>query len=165
MVMLVRLSELVGRISDSLIATIIAACFSVMAFGALDYLADFLLKYIGTRQSTDVVVQPLIIGVGAGIGTWLLLRARGERRKIIRDELQRVAELNHHIRNSLESLSHIQYLESNEQYKQIILDSVTRIENTLQHLFPAANVERRKSNRVGDKDGPGERRKRADKVV
>src|SRR3954454_2594941 len=88
--MLVRLSEFVGRISDSFIATIIAACLSVIAFGALDYLADFILKYIGTRPSTDVFLQPLIIGVGAGITAWLVLRARGERRKMIRDELQRV---------------------------------------------------------------------------
>jgi phage terminase Nu1 subunit (DNA packaging protein) len=61
------------------------------------------------------------------------------------EELARVAELNHNVRNALQVIRHSHTLERDEQAEAIVA-SVDRIDETLRRLFPALRTAEVASN-------------------
>jgi len=141
---LLRLAALIGRISDSPTATLVAAAFFTIAFGLLDYVADLTMQQLRLLEEFHAGMQAAVVGLGTGFAALLFLHARGERRKAIRDELRRVMELNHNVRNALQTIVYANQADAAEQHKMIV-DSVDRIDRTLRELFPAINVDEKQT--------------------
>jgi hypothetical protein len=62
------------------------------------------------------------------------------------DEIQRVAELNHTVRNSLHIIA-LAHHTADEAHKTLILESTARIDEKLKELFPAVATPERWRNK------------------
>jgi hypothetical protein len=145
---LVRLAAFIGRISDSPTATLAAVVLFTIAFGLLDYLADLTMQQLRVPEEFHAATQAAVVGVGTGLAALLYLRALGERRKAIRDELRRVIELNHNVRNALQAIAYAHQTDAKERHEMIV-DSVDRIARTLRELFPAIDMDKKGEPRPG----------------
>lgn len=101
-------------------------------------------------------VHATIVSLAAGSALWLILHGIIERRRIIEDELLRVAELNHTLRNALEVIVLAHYSGTDYEHKDMVLECTNRIDQKLKELFPATTGE----SRIRLKDGKWEIRKR-----
>ena len=77
----------------------------------------------------------VIVGLGAGLGFWLVLAGVRKRRLYLADEIQRVAELNHTVRNSLHVIA-LAHHAGDEEHRAMVLENTTRIDDKLRELFP-----------------------------
>jgi hypothetical protein len=58
--------------------------------------------------------------------------------------LERIAQLNHEIRNALEVITHAHF-DMDAERRAMVLESVTRIDSVLRHVFPPFGVAFRES--------------------
>lgn len=155
--MLARVAEFVGQVSDR---RSISALFSVgimLLFALFDFFVDFVLNLAAITPGLAAAVQAGIVGIGTGIVSYWLLAARRHRRIMVREELTRVAELNHHLRNSLQIIVGAHYIAKDEEHAKMMLETAQAIDQLLKRLFPTAGVERRATTRAtqGLIDSPG----------
>jgi two-component sensor histidine kinase len=61
----------------------------------------------------------------------------------MREEIERMVELNHRIRNALQVITDAHFDETDEERKRMISDMVVSMDQTLKHLFPTLGLERR----------------------
>jgi len=83
-------------------------------------------------------------GLLAALAVWLALAAGHFRQKQIKDQVQTVADLNHHLRNALNIILNSHYLSAHEQ-KTAILASVDRIDRALQQIVPGERTDGQKT--------------------
>jgi hypothetical protein len=96
-------------------------------------------------------MQGAVVGLGAGAGFWILLAGLRERRMRIADEIHRLAELNHTVRNSLHIIA-LAHHAADEAHRALILECTTRIDEKLRELFPVVGTpEKWDRKRPGDK--------------
>jgi uncharacterized membrane protein YcjF (UPF0283 family) len=82
-----------------------------------------------------------------------------ERRKMLEDELRRLAELNHSVRNSLELILLANYSNVDRERKALVLECTSRIDQKLRELFPALRKDRQTTAGATQKgEGPGRTR-------
>lgn len=84
------------------------------------------------------------IGLLVGSITYVEIIAVQYRRKRIATEIQMVAELNHRVRNALQTIAYAARLPETENQVEIIESCVRRIDRTLRDLFPAPVPDRLK---------------------
>lgn len=142
--MLVQLGNFIARISDSRSKSLLAVALAVVCFGLFDYVVDVAMTSLDVNTRLHAAAQATIVGLGAGLSGWLLLSARRERRNIIRDELARLTELNHSLRNSLQVISDAHFFAANNEHKKIIRETVKKMDATLRRLLPV----------IGESSGP-----------
>ena len=142
--MLVRLAQFVGRVSDRNLTTFLFAAVVMVAFGLFDYFADLAMLTVGVRPELHAAAHAAFVGLVTGFTAVIFLLARRQRRHIVIDELQRVAELNHRLRNALQVIVHAQHSRADEMEKRVTLEAVDAMDETLKQLFPALGAERRK---------------------
>lgn len=142
--MLVQIGEFIGRISDRLDSLVAASCMVAIAFWFFDYSLEIELAESGVRPEVHAELLALLVGLGAGFAAFALLLSRRERRRMIYDELRRVAELNHQLRNALEIIADAHYIAENETHRRLILETVESMDTNLKQLFPALGVEHRR---------------------
>ena len=53
-----------------------------------------------------------------------------------REEIRKVAELNHTLRNSLETIADAHYLVADAEHRKMILETVKNMDEKLRQLFP-----------------------------
>jgi hypothetical protein len=106
-------------------------------FGLFEYLVSSWCLEAKLNPTLHAGLQASIVGLGAGLAFWLVLAGLAERRKLLADELCRVAELNHAVRNSLEVivLAHHAPLDCDD-HKIMVLECTDRIDKKLKELFP-----------------------------
>src|ERR1700694_2791392 len=75
---------------------------ATLLFGLFQFAVSRWLIEIHIPSNLHCVVQATIVGLGAGFALWLTLHGIIDRRRMAEDELCRVAELNHTLRNALE---------------------------------------------------------------
>jgi hypothetical protein len=123
-------------------------CTIAVLFGLFDFAVSRWLLAVHIAPGLLCAIQAAIIGLVAGYALCLILLGYRERRRIVLDELRRVAELNHSVRNSLELISLANYAQSYcEQHRAIIVECTNRIDQTLKELFPMfGKTEHRKKN-------------------
>jgi hypothetical protein len=142
--MLVRLAQFVGRVSDRNLTTFLFGAVVMVCFGLFDYFADFAMLQFRVHAELHAAAHAAFVGLGTGFTAVVFLLARRQRRHIVIDELQRVAELNHRLRNSLQLIVDAQHTRADEEEKRITLEAVDAMDETLKQLFPALGADRRK---------------------
>lgn len=126
--MLAKLGELIGNLSDRPALTWLAAVIIGLVFGLLELGLMVVLKSGNLRDFLDAG----IIGFGAALFVWVLLVGNRDRRRRAREEVERIANLNHEIRNALQIIAHSTY--NVAECRDLVLDSVDRIDATLKRL-------------------------------
>lgn len=131
--------------TDNLSSILLAALVATVAFGLFDYFADSAMLQFGVDPQIHSAAQAAFVGLGAGLATLVLLLARRERRKLIQDQIFKVAELNHSLRNGLQVIVDSRHAANEEIQQQMIFDTVASINESLRQLFPTLGIERRQS--------------------
>lgn len=124
-----------GVAADSRSRVGIVVILTAVAFALLDFLAD-MLGHVVAHDIAIAAVRAAIIGVAAGSLMWLGLIAVRQRRRHISAELNRIAELNHRIRNSLQVIVHAQHF-AQDPARSMVLESVEKIDKTLHDVLPS----------------------------
>jgi len=83
-------------------------------------------------QGLDAVA----VGVFVFIVSYAEVRAVNERRQRLLREVSKIAELNHQVRNALQSIRYAAHLGTEAKYVEVIEESVKRIDVVLKDLFP-----------------------------
>jgi hypothetical protein len=85
---------------------------------------------------THAIVDAAFMGCGSALFTFAWLSALRARRRKVREDIQKIVELNHQVRNALEVIVGSQYAPDSERAR-LVLQSVDRIDLTLGELFPS----------------------------
>lgn len=119
----------------------------VVLFGVSAGIVEFLIHTAVLRTSTSTVTQSLLaaalVGVAAAFAPLLILLAARERHRKVLDDLRKIAQVNHHVRNALQTIVYTEYLPRSEENRNAVLAGVDRIDDILKELFPV----------VGDRSG------------
>lgn len=126
-----RLLNRVLDLSPWLLAVLFAA-FVLACNAGLDW---YMLAHHESTFATIEVSDGLSAAI-AGILFWRVAVYRRERRRLLRQRLEVIGDMNHHIRNALEVISLSAHTSSDEQYVKQIRDSVDRITWALKEVLP-----------------------------
>jgi hypothetical protein len=96
---------------------------------------DRFLARDGVTRTDILVVSNALTGIVAGFLFFSLTNNERLRRKAIQQRLRTIAEMNHHIRNSLQVITYAAVADS-EQSLELIRNSVERIEWALREVLP-----------------------------
>jgi hypothetical protein len=130
-----RLSILVGQLSDFNMRIGLSVAVGTVLFGLLGFAADSTMTSLRIPDDIHAGMVGAIVGLGAGLAFWLLLAGLRERRIFLADEIHRLAELNHTVRNSLNLIT-LAHHSADEAHKKLILESTAHIDEKLRELFP-----------------------------
>src|SRR5690349_554254 len=121
---------------------------SLLMAVALILLGALVQRILWTRGISGITAyfDDLLVGLVAGLLVFGYERSHSEN---LRQKLEMIAEMNHHIRNALQSIACVAYADEKKQV-QIIQHSVSRIEWALQKILPGA--EERKPTKFWDTD-------------
>jgi hypothetical protein len=86
-------------------------------------------------ELTHATVDAGVIGCGSALFTIAWLTALRGRRRKVREDIHKIGELNHEVRNALEVIVGSQYGADSDRAR-LVLQSVDRIDVTLRELFP-----------------------------
>ena len=137
--MLDQLRNLASSVSDR--RTLRAVLVIFVICGAVQFALHVLLTKLGVSELVDAAIDAKLIGAFIGLVFWLLLVGVRERQRRVREDLERLAELNHEIRNALQVIGYAQFdVDVNVERRAMVLDSVNRIDVVLKRLFPAFEV-------------------------
>jgi hypothetical protein len=131
-----KVGKAIVEITDSPTRIGVAVALSGILAGLLEYSVHVLVKGGNTPESVQAVVDAVIVGFAvAGVVFLLLLSSRERRRRVV-DDIRKIAELNHHVRNALQVVVDSQYVPQSLEQREAVLASVDRIDKTLRELFP-----------------------------
>jgi hypothetical protein len=134
-----RLSILMGQLSDSNLRIGLSVAIGTFLFGAFGFAVDRMMVYLAVPSNLHAWFHGVVVGLGAGMCLWIFLVGLRERRIRLADEIHRLAELNHTVRNSLNLIALALYT-ADEAHKTIILESTARIDEKLRELFPVVGT-------------------------
>ena len=110
------------------------------AVGAFTFLSGGVLDWFVTRQylpRISLMLAGAAVALAVGLLVFQLLTDIQERYQAMMDRLQRVAELNHHIRNALQVIAYHNVPERSERAIQQVNAEVLRIESVLREVSAA----------------------------
>jgi ABC-type multidrug transport system fused ATPase/permease subunit len=123
---------------------------AVIAFGVSASLLECVIHLSVRTSSASPLVQALadsiILGIFAAFFGFVLLMAARERRHKVQEDLRRIAELNHQVRNSLQIIVYGERSTDVAERRSAVVEGVEKIESTLRELFPLVG-ERRNDER------------------
>jgi gas vesicle protein len=93
------------------------------------------------------LIQGSLVGLAAALVSVVLLAARRERRRVLREEIKRIVELNHRLRNSLQVITDVDFAKTNEERKRMLAEVVQSMDQTMKQLFPTLGLEQRHHDR------------------
>jgi hypothetical protein len=127
----------IATLCDSRLGFICSVLFAAALAGCTEFLVHEALTSISAPEIIHAALDATLMGLATAVVISLLLLAVRERHRRMLQEVQRVAELNHTVRNALQVIVHSQYLPQTEQDADAILQSVQRIDESLRDLFPS----------------------------
>ena len=104
--------------------------------GVSEYVVHKLVSNSGPLAPIHAVAGAVILGALAAVVTLIVLNTARERHHKIRDDLRRIAELNHQVRNALQVIVYGEYSSGAAEHRQAVLGGVEKIETALRELFP-----------------------------
>lgn len=90
----------------------------------------------------DDIADASTAGILAGIAMYMVLMSARKRRILVLREMSRIADLNHHVRNSLQVILGTELMK--KESNAAVVASCERIQETIERLFPIVGVERRR---------------------
>lgn len=131
-----RLGFLIGHVSENATLRKITALLSIPFFALINFGIHTGLARLGMPPTMDAIPDACISGLLFGLLMWVGLSSVGERRLHVRQELARICELNHEIRNALQIIADSQF-DADPRHREMVLESVERIDVVLNRVFPA----------------------------
>jgi hypothetical protein len=116
-----------------LLSLLVGVCFGVFRVGL-----DLLFLKAGLQRTGMLTVSNSIAGLLAACFFYFLASREKKQREMVRERMETVAELNHHIRNALQVIKFWGGTkpEVDTEHLQSIKDSVQRIEWALREVLP-----------------------------
>ena len=115
-----------------LLLTLLAAV-AVFATGAI---LDWFVVRESASRSFALEASDALAGVVAGVLVFRILQYERDRRRALRQRLEIIADMNHHVRNALQVISLSAYSSSDRQQLEAIKESVSRIQWALREVLP-----------------------------
>lgn len=97
---------------------------------------DRLLARDGVTRTDILLTSNLLTGIVAGFLFYSLNDNERTRRNVMRQRLRTIAEMNHHIRNSLQVITYATATQKSNESVEMIRSSVERIEWALREVLP-----------------------------
>lgn len=97
---------------------------------------DWVLIHERESRIATVEVSDVLAAIIAGGLVFRLLQYERERRRLIRQRVETIADMNHHIRNALQVISSTAYSAADQQQLAAIRESVGRIQWALREILP-----------------------------
>ncbi len=113
------------------ISLLAAAIVTGIGFGL-----DLLLIHESQSRMTAVELSDVLGGVVAGLLVFRIVQYERERRERLRQKLEVIAEMNHHIRNALYVISLSTASAADQEHLEAIRESMNRIEWALREILP-----------------------------
>jgi hypothetical protein len=135
---LIRREELIEFTTStpSRVALVAHVTWWVVALGS--FTIHILLFWVNWTRWLEPIVSSAFTGAVAATTVWYMLAAVAARRKLLNENVRRVAELNHQIRNSLQTILYATQLSNPEKGTlELVMDAVGRIDRSLQEIFPS----------------------------
>lgn len=114
----------------------------IVFVSAVGFGFDRLMVREGVPSLGVMLLSNALTGLVAGI-LYLEMRVRAqEKQRLLEQRLQKVAEMNHHVRNALQVVSFYRYQITDPEAGRLLQDSIKRIEWTLEEVLPRGwNIE------------------------
>ncbi len=97
---------------------------------------DRVLAKDGVTRTDILLTSNFLTGLVAGLLFFSLSNNERLRRKLVRDRLRTIAEMNHHIRNALQVITYATASKTPSGSVELIRNSVERIEWALREVLP-----------------------------
>ena len=97
---------------------------------------DRLLARDGVTRTDILLTSNALTGIVARFLFYSLTNVERLRRNALRERLRTIAEMNHHIRNSLQVITYATATQKNTESMELIRSSVERIEWALREVLP-----------------------------
>jgi hypothetical protein len=108
----------------------------VVVVSAVGFGFDRLLVREGVPSIRVMLLSNVLTGIVAG-ALFLQNRLRAqERQKLLEQRLQKLADMNHHVRNALQVVSFYRHQISDPEAGRLLQESIRRIEWTLEEVLP-----------------------------
>ena len=113
---------------------------AVVVFGASASLIEAVI-HLGVRTSNapplvEALTDSIILGIFAAFFALLVLTAAWDRHHKLQDDLRRIAELNHQVRNALQIIVYGENFPDIATRRSAVMAGVEKIEGTLREMFP-----------------------------
>ncbi len=116
---------------------LLLSCLGVLLLvGLVGFIFDYLLVEEGVRRIDILVESNALTGIVSAVFFYYLSNFERERRKMVEQRLQTIAEMNHHIRNALQIITYATFSQKQEDSFELIRTSVERIEWSLREVLP-----------------------------
>ncbi|MDP9268115.1 MAG: hypothetical protein M3P27_07280 [Acidobacteriota bacterium] len=102
----------------------------------LGFVFDRFLVFEGTSRAAALVLTNALTGMIAAALFYQYARNRQAERDAVRDRIQTIADMNHHVRNALQVLSHFGAQQQDREAVTLMRESIERIEWTLREVLP-----------------------------
>ena len=97
---------------------------------------DWFVLHESKSRNVAIGLSDTLAAVIAGVLVYRLLQYERHRREQLRQRLEIIAEMNHHVRNALQVISLSGYSADSEQQLERIREGVNRIEWALKEVLP-----------------------------
>jgi len=97
---------------------------------------DWFVLHENESRTVAISLSDSLAAVIAGALVYRSLRYERERREQLRQRLETIAEMNHHVRNALQVISFSNYSADSEQQLERIREGVNRIQWALKEVLP-----------------------------
>jgi hypothetical protein len=97
---------------------------------------DRMLARDGVTRTDILLTSNFLTGLVAGFLFFSLSNYERMRRKLVRERLRTIAEMNHHIRNALQVITYAAATDNHKDSMNLIRISVERIEWALREVLP-----------------------------
>jgi hypothetical protein len=113
---------------------------AVLAFGASASLIEggvhLAVRTLNAPLLTQAFADSIVLGIAAAFFGLLVLTTARDRHHKVQDDLRKIAELNHQVRNALQVIVYGEYSPDSSSHRAAVLAGVEKIQNTLRELFP-----------------------------
>jgi hypothetical protein len=109
-----------------------------LAMGMCTFLAECAihLLVIGKKDVQSAITDALVLGALFAVFTIVVLSAARDRHRKVQDDLRRIAELNHRIRNALQMIMYGEASRLDCDGRTAVMEGVDKIDATLKEMFP-----------------------------
>ena len=129
-----------GGASSSQVASRIPAWLLTLGFGIIVLLTatglDFLLDKRSQSFLANIDASAVTAAVVASLLFYRMLWYERQRRKAIRQRLETIAEMNHHVRNAIQTIAFSAHFPQYENAVKAIDESVKRVDWALKEILP-----------------------------